>query len=238
LHQLREYRYGDPLARIDWKATAKTRHLVTRELSEDQHLDILVAIDAGRFSRIRAGALDRLGLYANVAARFAEIVTPNDDQIGLMVFSDRPLVTCVPARGLAAVKRIRQALESLSVEAAESDPVAAAVRIRGLLKRRALVVFLTDFDDVSVADALVRAVRLLSPPHLVVVTAVSNAEIASLAESEDPWVALAAQEHEGRVALQRSQLVGLGAPVVVATQESLEKRLLAQYEVLRRSRRV
>src|SRR5690606_12015555 len=83
LHQLRGYAPGDPLSRIDWKATARSRKLVTREFSEDQHLDILVAIDAGRFSRVRAGTLDRFGLYANIAARFAEVVTPNDDRIGL-----------------------------------------------------------------------------------------------------------------------------------------------------------
>ncbi|TLY84907.1 MAG: DUF58 domain-containing protein, partial [Gammaproteobacteria bacterium] len=52
LHQLRGYVRGDPLARIDWKATARAGTLVTREFSEDQHLDILVAIDAGRFSRV------------------------------------------------------------------------------------------------------------------------------------------------------------------------------------------
>src|SRR5262245_63646195 len=73
LHQLRSYVPGDALARIDWKATARTRKLITREFSEDQHLDVLVAIDAGRLSRVRAGRLDRFGLYANIAARFAEV---------------------------------------------------------------------------------------------------------------------------------------------------------------------
>lgn len=243
LHQLRGYRYGDPLARIDWKATARTRALVTREFSEDRHLDILIAIDAGRFSRVRAGALDRLGHYANVAARFAEIVTPNDDRIGLLVFSDRSLVECAPARGLPAVTRIRRALEGLSVESAESDPTAAAVRIRGLLKRRGLVVLLTDLDDANVADSLARAVRLLSPPHFVVVAGIRSPDIAALAVGEartwsDPWVALAAQEHEARVALQRLLLRRLGAPVIVTSAELLEKTLLAEYEALRRSRRV
>lgn len=243
LHQLRDYQYGDPLARIDWKATARTRRLVTRELSQDQHLDILVAIDAGRFSRVRAGALDRFGLYANVAARFAEIVTPNDDRIGLMVFSDRPLVVCPPARGLPAVVRVRQVLEGLRVEAAESDPTAAAVRIRNVLKRRGLVILLTDLDDANVADPLAKAVQLLSPPHFVVVAGVRSPEIANLAvaearESNDPWVALAAQEHEGRVALQRMLLRRLGAPVVVASADRLEGALLAEYESLHRGRRV
>jgi uncharacterized protein (DUF58 family) len=243
LHQLRGYVEGDPLARIDWKATARARRLVTREFSEDQHLDVLVAIDAGRFSRVRAGRLDRFGLYANVAARFAEIVTPNDDRIGMIVFADRPLAVCAPDRGLPAVTRIRRTLEQLSVQSAESDPLAAAVRIRGMLKHRGLVVLLTDLDDATVADQLVRAVRLLSPPHLVVVAGVHSPEISDLARSEardwkDPWVSLAAQEHQARAESQRALLRRLGAPVIAAREEVLEKRVLAEYESLRRSRRI
>ncbi|TLY64566.1 MAG: DUF58 domain-containing protein [Gammaproteobacteria bacterium] len=243
LHQLRGYLYGDPLARIDWKATARARELVTREFSEDQHLDILVAIDAGRFSRVRVGRLDRFGMYANVAARFAELVTPNDDRIGLLVFSDQPLVACPPGRGLPAVTRLRRTLEQVCVRPAESDPTAAAVRIRAMLRHRSLVVMLTDLDDANVADQLARAVRLLSPPHLVVVAGVQSGEIAELARREardwsDPWVALAAQEHEARASAQRLLLRRLGAPVIAARAELLEQAVLAEYEALRRSRRV
>jgi uncharacterized protein (DUF58 family) len=243
LHQLRGYVQGDPPARIDWKATARARRLVTREFSEDQHLDVIVAIDAGRFSRVRAGRLDRFGLYANVAARFAEIVVPNDDRIGMMVFADRPLAVCAPERGLPAIMRIRRTLEQLAVPAAESDPLAAAIRIRGMLKHRSLVVMLTDLDDASVADQLVRAVRLLSPPHLVVVAGIHSREISDLARGEardwgDPWISLAAQEHETRAESQRALLRRLGAPVIAASEELLERRVLAEYESLRRSRRI
>jgi uncharacterized protein (DUF58 family) len=243
LHQLRGYVQGDPPARIDWKATARARRLVTREFSEDQHLDVLVAIDAGRFSRVRAGRLDRFGLYANVAARFAEIVVPNDDRIGMLVFADRPLVVCAPDRGLPAIIRIRRALEQLAVPAVESDPLGAAIRIRGMLKHRSLVVMLTDLDDASVADQLVRAVRLLSPPHLVVVAGIHSQEISELARSEahdwkDPWISLAAREHETRAETQRALLRRLGTPVIAASEQLLERSVLAEYESLRRSRRV
>jgi uncharacterized protein (DUF58 family) len=243
LHQLRAYVRGDPLARIDWKATARVGALVTREFSEDQHLDVLVAIDAGRFSSVRAGALDRFGLYANLAARFAQIVTHHDDRIGLVVYAERPLLTVAPARGLAAVMRLRRELEQLSVQQAESDPIAAAVCMRGLLRHRALVVLLTDLDDASIADSLARAVRLLAPPHLVVVAGVHSGELAALAHREaqtwmDPWIALAATEHETRAAAQRALLRRLGAPVVAAPAERLEQAVFAQYEALRRTRRV
>ncbi len=127
LHQLRDYVRGDPLARIDWKATARAGTLISREFSEDQHLDILVAIDAGRLSRVRAGSLDRFGVYANIAARLAQLVTHHDDRIGLMVYADRPLAGCAPARGLAAVTQVRRTLEQLAVQPAESDPTSAAV---------------------------------------------------------------------------------------------------------------
>jgi uncharacterized protein (DUF58 family) len=243
LYQLRAYERGDPLTRIDWKATARSGVLVSRDFSEDQHLDVLVAIDAGRLSRVRAGALDRLGIYANAAARFAEIVTHNDDRIGLVVFAERVLASCAPARGLPAVARLRAALAALSVQAAESDPTIAAVNIRNLLRQRALVVLLTDLDDANIAAALARAVRLLAPPHLVLVAGVHSGEIETLARAEsrrwqDPWIALAAAEHEQRAAQQRALLARLGAPVVAAPAERLEAALFERYQTLRRTRRV
>jgi uncharacterized protein (DUF58 family) len=243
LHQLRAYVAGDPLGRIDWKATARAGALISRELSEDQHLDILIAIDAGRGSRIRAGRLDRLGLYANIAARFAEAVTPNDDRIGLLVFSDRVLALCAPERGIRGVIRLRRALEQLVPQSAESDPVAAAIRMRALLKHRSLIVLFSELEDATVADPLARAVRLLSPPHLVVAAGVRSAELLELADTEayswrDPWVALAAREREARAARHRALLQRLGAPVVAEREERLQAAVLAQYELLRRARRI
>ena len=243
LYQLRAYARGDPLTRIDWKATARTGALISRDYSEDQHLDVLVAIDAGRLSRVRAGALDRLGLYSNAAARFAEIVTHNDDRIGLLVYAERVLVSCPPARGLPAVARLRRALAQLTLRSAESDPLAAAVSVRNLLKQRALIVLLTDLDDANIAASLARTVRLLAPPHLVLVAGVHSGEIEALARAEsrewqDPWIALAASEHVERAARQRALLERLGAPVVAAPAQRLERDLFERYEALRRSRRV
>jgi len=128
LYQLRAYAPGDPLACIDWKATARSGALITREYNEDQHLDIMIAIDAGRSSRVRAGRLDRLGLYANIAARFSRIATPNDDRVGLIVYAERPLAVCAPERGLRAVARLHDTLAGLDVHPGESDPVAVALR--------------------------------------------------------------------------------------------------------------
>jgi uncharacterized protein (DUF58 family) len=243
LHQLRAYVRGDPLSRIDWKATARTRALVTREYTEDQHLDLLVAIDAGRFSRVRSGALEHFGLYSNLTARLAELATHHDDRIGLVVYAERVLGSCTPERGMAGVIRVRRMLEQSAPRRAESDPTSAAVEMRRLLKHRSLVILLTDLDDANIAAQLARAVRLLAPPHLVMVGGVLSGEIAALGRGEarsweDPWIALAAQEHQRRAAGQRAVLERLGVPVVAAAAGQLEPALFNRYEQLRRSRRV
>ncbi len=102
---------------------------------------------------------------------------------------------------------------------------------------------LTDIDDASGANQLVRAVRLLSPPHLVVVAGVHNRDVEDLARGAargwlDPWVGLAAQEQLSRANTQRLLLRRLGAPVIAAREELLERAVFAQYALLRRSRRV
>jgi hypothetical protein len=102
---------------------------------------------------------------------------------------------------------------------------------------------LTDLEDAIVSEQLVRSVRLLSPPHLVVIAGVRSADVAALALRDagswlDPWIALAAQEHEQRTAAQRHLLRRLGAPVIATTEALLEQSVFAEYETLRRSRRI
>jgi uncharacterized protein (DUF58 family) len=243
LFQLRAYNPGDPLARVDWKASARSGALVTREFSEDQHLDILVALDAGRFSRVRAGRLDRFGLYANITARFSQLATANEDRVGLVVFAERPLAVCAPDRGLRAVTRLQTTLAGCAAQRCESDPLAAALQMRALLKHRSLIVWLTELDAAAAVEPLARALRLLVPPHLVVVAGIRSGELPELAQRaarnwRDPWLALAAREEERRSAALRLQLQRLGMSVIAAAEERLQEAIFAEYDRLRRRRRV
>ncbi len=243
LHQLREYRPGDPLHRIDWKASARRAGLVTREFTEDQHLDVIVTLDAGRASRLAAGGLDRLGTFANVAARFAEHAVAHDDRVGLVVYAERVEHVVPPGRGRAAVIRIRTCLEGVANRATESSPLAAALRIRSLARQRSLVVMLTDLDDVSTGGELARAVRLLQMKHLVIVAGVAVPEVERLALARadgwaDPYRALAAREWQARSRAHLKSLRSAGTPVIAARPADLESAILGYYARLRRDRRV
>lgn len=243
LLQLRQYQPGDPPRLIDWKASARARRLISRDFAEDQHLEVVVAIDAGRASGLRAGELDRFGHYVNAAARLAQNVVARDDLIGLVIYADQPLLALPPARGTQAVTRIRAALAGATVMGSESNPLQAAVRVRSLVRQRSLVVLLTDLDDADAASQLPGCVRLLLPKHLPFVAGLSSSAAEALANApaddwRGPFEALAAQEYCTGLERKVQALRALGAPALVARPEQLEGAVLEAYASFRQRRRV
>ncbi len=243
LLQLRDYVSGDALSRVDWKATARRGSLISREYSEAQHLEILLVIDAGRASRVRAGDLDRLGLYANVAARLAEQAVSAEDRVGLLVYADHVLVAVPPDHGVRAVSRLRHALAMLRSDRGEPDPVAAALTVRRLLRHRGLVVWLTDLAEPARNHTLLQALQVLVPRHQPIVASPHAAEITRLASARaadwrDPAVAIAAREHARRSREQIASLERRGIVVLDEPDEKLDRAVLDAYLKLRRRRRV
>ncbi|HEY7889684.1 MAG TPA: hypothetical protein VIC29_15795 [Steroidobacteraceae bacterium] len=212
-------------------------------MTEDQNLEIVVAVDAGRASGLAADEVDRLSLYVNVAARLAQRAVELGDAVGLVVFAAQPLAALAPARGGGGVARIRKLLSTCRVDASESNPVLAAARIRTLTHRRSLVVLLTDLEDASATGQLVQAVRLLRPKHFALIAGLESARIAALAEARarEPlgaYRALAAVEYCNTLAANLRGLRALGAAAIAARPEQLDRAVLDAYREHRRRRRV
>ena len=240
--RLRDYRAGDPPRVIDWKATVRADRLISRDFSQDDGLQIVIAIDAGRASALRAGSLDRFGHYVNIAARLAQFAAEREDLVGLVVYADRPLAALPPARGPNAVARLRTVLAASRIERTESNPLYAATRVRSLVRHRSLIVMLTDIDDASAESQLAHAVRFLLPKHLPFVAGLSSAEAESMARAPartwlDPYRSLAAQEYCIGLERKARALNALGAPALVAKPEQLEHAVFAAYADFRRRRR-
>ncbi|HEY6451624.1 MAG TPA: DUF58 domain-containing protein [Steroidobacteraceae bacterium] len=241
--QLRDYRAGDPPRSIDWKASARTRRLISRDFSEDQHLEIVIAVDVSRASGLAAGASDRLALYVNIAARIAQRAAALDDRIGLLLYADQPLAALAPGRGIAAVTRLRSLLGQARVQPTEANHALAAVRIRSLAHQRSMVLMLTDLDDAGMASALIGAARLLLPKHLPFIASVRSDGAQALAhrpasEELEVYEAIAAQRYCAGLARNIKALRTLGADCVLAPAGNLDRAVLAAYLGFRRRRRV
>ncbi len=241
--QLRDYRAGDAPRAIDWKASARAARLISRDFSEDQHLEIIVALDVSRSSALAAGGSDRLALYVNIAARLAQRAAMLDDRVGVLLYADAPMAALAPGRGSAAVSRVRSLLSRARTQLVEANPALAAMRIRALARQRALVVMLTDLDDAGMASALIGAARLLRPKHLPFFASVASEAAQALsqrhaADELDVFQAIAAQRYCAGLSRNVDALRALGAACVLAPANALDAAVLDAYLEFRRRRRV
>ena len=243
VEQLREYQTGDPLRVIDWRATARRSRMVSRDFAEDQHLDVVVALDVGRASRIQCGLLDRLGHYVNAAARLAQHVVAQEDRIGLVIFGDQPLGVLPPTRGHAGVMRVRELLSQVQSQNTDSNAIHAASVVLKRMHHRSLVVLMTDIEDAASEGQLAAALRLLQPRHLPFVVGLTQLKPGVLADQAprewlDPWLSLAA----GHTLSQRERVIralrSTGAQVLLTAPVDFERALFEQYGQFRQRRRI
>jgi uncharacterized protein (DUF58 family) len=172
--KLREYVPGDGFDTIHWKATARRGHPITKVFQLERTQEVYVILDASRLSgRLQVPGdpaqgthLDRYIAAALVLGLAAE---KQGDLFGLLTFSDR-VGGFVRARdGKAHYGACREALYRLEPRGVSPDfeEVISFIRLR--LRRRALLIFMTDLDDPVLMESFQKSIDLICGQHLVLV---------------------------------------------------------------------
>ena len=84
-HGVREYRHGDPLARVDWKRLARTGDLSTVQFRREQAAAVVVLVDTRATARVAPTAADPHAVERSVdaARQLAGALLDAGDQVGL-----------------------------------------------------------------------------------------------------------------------------------------------------------
>ena len=172
--RLRDYVPGDDPRHIDWKATARRGHTITREFTIEQSQTVYVLVDAGRSMTQFAGEFPRFEYALSAALVLADVAASAGDRVGAMVFDDR-IRALVPAqRGAAALQAMRSALVPVQPSLAEPDYAAAFRVLAQRQRKRALVVLITDVLEPRAARALLAHLTRGASRHLALVVALRN----------------------------------------------------------------
>ncbi len=234
----REYRQGDPLQSVDWKASARSNEMMVRIMTREQRMEMAVLLDCGRTSQLQTGNLSRLHHHVNVVARLSELALSHGDHIACMTYADRPLSMMTLDSGVRGLRRTREILRNARSVPNESNLLAAALQARRLLGHRALVVVLTDLSNGGAASQFSQAVRLLSAKHRVVIAGIDDTEIQQMRWSGgshwmDPYRSFAAHEYCRERRLAKMKLKQHGASVITAAPAKLDTAVLDYYRMLR-----
>jgi uncharacterized protein (DUF58 family) len=172
---LREYAVGDDPRRIDWKATARRDALITREFTAEQGQTVMIAVDAGRLmTQLVDGGTARFEYALSSALVLADVAAASGDQVGLIVFDDEVRSYVQPAKGAAALQRLRDALVPVQATMAEPDYAAAFRTLAARHRRRSLLVLFTDVIDARASASLIAHTTRGAARHLPLVVALRN----------------------------------------------------------------
>lgn len=170
--ELRNYRIGDDLRFIDWKATARRSSTygnsppLVRVLEPEQEQTLMILLDRGRLMTARVQNLQRFDWGLNAALSLALAGLHRGDKVGVGVF-DRQIHTWIPPeRGQNQLNHLIDRLTPIQPVLMESDYLSAVTKVVQQQTRRCLVVLITDIVDATASNELLAALTRLSPRYL------------------------------------------------------------------------
>lgn len=180
-HQLRDFRDGDVLRQIDWKATARKRTPIVREYQDERDQQILFLLDCGRRMRSQDGELSHFDHALNASLLLAYVALRQGDAVGLSTFASEQPRFLAPTKGSAQLSALLNSVYDLHSSQRPADYAAAVKQLLARQKRRALVVLITNLRD-DEDEELLGALKHLSRQHRVLLVSLREEILDQLRE--------------------------------------------------------
>ena len=171
---LTEYRKGlDPRA-MDWKASARHRKLVCREFRAERNHQVVIAFDTGHLMGEPVAGVPKLDCAINSGLLLAYYSLRAGDRVALFAFDDRVRQFVEPRGGVRAIHALQQQAAAIEYGEAETNFTLGLTHLARRLRRRSLVVVLTDFVDTVTAELMVDNLGRLARRHVVIFVSLAD----------------------------------------------------------------
>ena len=178
--QYRPYRPGDDLKYLDWKVLARTDRLYTRQFRETTNLSAMLVLDSSASmaypSDPASEGVSKFAYARLIAAALAYLLVQQGDAVGLMTMAGDQFLYVPPRGGRMHLRRVLAQLSKLKPAGAWT-PGAVIARAAELLRRRGVMLVLSDFYDAE-AETLTELKRAARRGHeTALLQVMSRAEI-------------------------------------------------------------
>ena len=179
--QLREYRLGDPLNHLDWKATARHQKLISREFQDERDQHICVILDTGMTMRIGDGELTAFDHALNALILLGYVALHQGDSIAVQFFGHTNK-WFAPVKGANSIHTLLNSVFDVQSGPEASDYVAAAESFLTHQRKRSLVMLVTNTRETE--SEIPSALRLLNKRHLTLLVNLRDSTIDEIPNRE------------------------------------------------------
>lgn len=174
--QVREYVPGDDIRSLDRNVTARTGKLHIREHQDERELTVILACDLSGSQFFGTSAKLKQEIAAETAALLAFSALRNNDKVGLFLFSEGPERYWPPKKGRTHILTVIRDLLAFKPKKRGTRIGESLNTLNRLLKRRAIIFLISDFQDRGFEKAL----RLLALKHDTVAVIIEDPREAEL----------------------------------------------------------
>lgn len=248
---LREYVVGDDIRSIDWRATARRADVVVRTWRPERDRRVVIVLDTGRTSAGRVGVdptaaepvgWPRLDWSMDAALLLAALAARAGDHVDFLAHDRVTRAGVFNASRTDLLAHLVEAMAPLEPALVESDARAMVAAVLRRVRRRALVVLLTDLNATAIDEGLLGVLGQLTAKHQVLLAAVSDPRVDALATGRADAVAVydaaAAERARGERRDIASRLRSRGVDVVDASPEDLAPALADHYLAMKATGRL
>ena len=232
--RLREYRREDEYRSIDWKATARTRQLVSREYVVERNQNILFLLDCGRSMCNEFGGITHFDRALNAAILLSYVALRQGDTVTMLACSHRVERYVPTLRGATSMKSLVRQTFDLEPSQQATDYGLMAEQLRHRHRKRSLVVLLTHAIDEVHLESIGQTLRQLKYPHLVLGAFLKNVPL------HERMTAIPRTDFEAFQVAAAADLIGAqsrriaefeqhGLLVIDALPDQLSSQLISRY---------
>jgi uncharacterized protein (DUF58 family) len=157
--EVRPYQYGDDIRSIDWNVTARNGQVFVKQFREEREQTLFVLFDISGSGDFGPSEENKRLVGMEIASVLAFSALKNNDKFGLAAFSDRIEQYYKPDKGRKHILKIITGVLAHPNRSEKTSILAALDFVRHTLRRRSILIVISDFLDQGFEAALIRLKR-------------------------------------------------------------------------------
>lgn len=143
--EVREYMPGDDVRTIDWNVTARVGQPFVKQYVEERELTVMLVVDMSASGRFGTVAKLKSQIAIELSAIIALSAITNNDNVGLILFTDKVERFVPPQKGKNRALRLIRELLTFEPENTGTDIGGALQYLHTVTHRRSVVFVISDF---------------------------------------------------------------------------------------------
>jgi len=167
---VRPYQYGDDIRTIHWNVSAKGHGTFVKTYREEKEQTVFFILDVSASEEIGQTGRTKSDVSREICGVLTLSAVKESSHVGLICFSDVREVYLKPVKGHSQAYEIIKALASLKPKSLQTNLAHAISFALNIIKRRSVVILISDFIDEGYFDNL----KALARRHDLVVIHISD----------------------------------------------------------------